>query len=194
MADKSLKDRAIDIKGKQYVYVSDRIIYFNETYPNGVIQTELLSALDSNRIVIKAKVVPDIDKPDRVFVDYAQEMIGDGFINKTSALENASTSAIGRALALMGIGVIDSVASVDEITKAKNNSKEPSLNRPTDEQKRSIMSLASELNWSMTPDDMKEFNDLCNEVIGIPQPLNRDQADKVIVEMTLLVEQQRLGV
>ena len=29
MADKSLKNKAIDIKGKSYVLVSDRIIYFN---------------------------------------------------------------------------------------------------------------------------------------------------------------------
>jgi hypothetical protein len=29
-----LKDKAIDIKGKKYVLVSDRVIYFNENYPN----------------------------------------------------------------------------------------------------------------------------------------------------------------
>ena len=37
--DKSLKNRAIDIKGKKYVLVSDRVLYFNENYPNGSIQT-----------------------------------------------------------------------------------------------------------------------------------------------------------
>ena len=35
-------------------------------------------------------------------------------------MENAETSAVGRALAMMGIGVIDSIASVDELNKAKN--------------------------------------------------------------------------
>ena len=34
--DKSLKDRAIDIKWKKYVLVSDRVLYFNENYPNGI--------------------------------------------------------------------------------------------------------------------------------------------------------------
>ena len=34
-----LKDKAIDIKGKQYVLVSDRVLYFNETYPNVCIIT-----------------------------------------------------------------------------------------------------------------------------------------------------------
>lgn len=35
-------------------------------------------------------------------VDYAEEVVGSSHINKTSALENASTSATGRALSLMG--------------------------------------------------------------------------------------------
>jgi hypothetical protein len=35
-------------------------------------------------------------------VDYAEEIVGSSHINKTSALENASTSAAGRALSLAG--------------------------------------------------------------------------------------------
>ena len=38
--DKQLVDKAIDIKGKKYVLVSDRVLYFNETYPNGSIVTQ----------------------------------------------------------------------------------------------------------------------------------------------------------
>ena len=37
--NKTLVDKAIDIKGKKYVLVSDRVMYFNEKYPNGCIQT-----------------------------------------------------------------------------------------------------------------------------------------------------------
>jgi hypothetical protein len=37
-----------------------------------------------------------------MFVDVAEEMVGSSFVNKTSALENASTSALGRALSLAG--------------------------------------------------------------------------------------------
>jgi hypothetical protein len=43
MTDKQLTNKAIDIKGKKYVLVSDRVLYFNETYPNGSITTERLS-------------------------------------------------------------------------------------------------------------------------------------------------------
>ena len=123
MMDKQLKNKAIDIKGKQYVQVSDRILFFNEHFENGCIQTELLSAPDAQAVVIQAKVIPDVSVPDRYFTDYAQEVRGEGFINKASAMENCSTSAVGRALGMMGIGVIDGVASVDEITKATNRPK-----------------------------------------------------------------------
>jgi hypothetical protein len=112
-----LRDKAIDIKGKQYVQVSHRIIYFNETYPEGSIVTELISTPDAQTVIIKASVWPDRH---RQFTGYSQATWGDGYINKTSALENAETSAVGRALAFMGIGVIDSIASVDEVNKANN--------------------------------------------------------------------------
>lgn len=108
----------INIKGKEYTMVKDRVIFFNETYGNGCISTKIVSAPEDARVVVEATVIPDVDKPARAFRDYSQAVIGDGLINKQAALENASTSAVGRALALMGIGVIDTVASADEIKKA----------------------------------------------------------------------------
>lgn len=115
----------INIKGKEYVLVKDRILHFNETCPNGSIQTERIS--DGDKEIIKAIVIPDCDKPTRCFTWYSQAKRGDGYINQTSALENAETSAVGRALAMMGIGIIDSIASADEINKAQNQSKNQTL-------------------------------------------------------------------
>ena len=56
------------------------------------------------------------------FTGLAQECEDDtsSMVNKTSALENAETSAVGRACAFAGIGVIDSIASADEVHKAIN--------------------------------------------------------------------------
>ena len=122
MTDKTLKDKAIDIKGKQYVLVADRVVYFNDTYTNGSITAQQVTDPLSLTIVIRATVTPDCDKPERYFTGYSQAIIGDGYINKTSALENAETSAVGRALAMMGIGVIESIASVDEIKKTTHYS------------------------------------------------------------------------
>lgn len=119
--DKSLKSKAIQIKGKDYVLVSDRVLYFNDTYPNGSITTERVESDNPQMEVIKATVIPETNNPERKFTGYSQAIRGDGYINKTSALENAETSAVGRALAFMGIGVIESIASVDEIKKTTTN-------------------------------------------------------------------------
>lgn len=119
----SLEDKAVDIKGKKYVLVSDRVIEFNRLYGDkGSIKTKLLTTSGDKVVAFKAIVSPD---GERQFTGHAQETWGDGYINKTSALENAETSAVGRALAMMGIGVIDSIASVDELTKAKNRDEAP---------------------------------------------------------------------
>jgi hypothetical protein len=112
--DKSLEESAIDFKGKKYVLVSSRVLYFNEKYKDGSITTELVSKPEDDFVVVKATVKPN-DK--QTFTGYSQATWGDSYINKTSALENAETSAVGRALAFMGIGVIESIASIDEINK-----------------------------------------------------------------------------
>lgn len=130
MTDKQLTNKAIDIKGKKYVLVSDRVLYFNEAYPNGSITTERITEWDME--IVKATVIPDCANMDRKFTWYSQAKWWDGFINKTSALENCETSAVGRALAMMWIWVIDSIASVDEINKAENTAKmsEPKKGNP----------------------------------------------------------------
>lgn len=118
--DKQLKDKAIQIKGKDYVQVKDRVNFFNDTYPDGKIETKLIKS--DGIFIVKAIVTPDCKNLDRNFTGLSQASFADNnsMVNKTSALENAETSAVGRALAFMGIGVIDSIASTDEINKATN--------------------------------------------------------------------------
>lgn len=114
-----LKDKAVDIKGKKYVLVSDRVLSLEGTKYD--VETEVLFTPSDiqDTWVVKATLRTE----NGVYTGHAQEVIGDGFINKTSALENAETSAVGRAFAMAGIGVIDSIASVDEINKANNRLK-----------------------------------------------------------------------
>ena len=120
-----LNEKAISIKGKEYVLVKDRVLAFNEYYPNGCIITERLSQWDMqiwDMEIFKATVIPDVDKPERKFTWYSQakraEDKGKMDININAAMENAETSAVWRALAMMGIWVIDSIASADEMKKA----------------------------------------------------------------------------
>jgi len=112
--------KTISIKGNDYVPVNERILEFHKKFSKGSIRTELISEPTSKMIIIKATIYPCIDVMEQCYTGYAQEIVGDGLVNKTSALENAETSAVGRALGMLGIGILESIASADEIVKATN--------------------------------------------------------------------------
>ena len=189
----------IDLKGSKYTLVKDRIIYFNETYPNGSIVSELISHPEADMVVVKSTVIPDVSNPSRVFVDYSQAKWGDCFVNKTSALENCSTSAVGRALAMMGIGVIDSVASVDEVNKAEastpyepNRTGDKSLNVLNQSQRKRIMELCHELDIPLSADDKEYFEGICEEAINKKAPRTVAEAEIVIMVLETMKQDKEL--
>ena len=106
----------VEIHGKQYITVNERVVEFHKLYPNGSIRTDLIEFTD--RFIIKAEVCPDVTDRMRIFTGYAYEMVGSSQINKTSALENCETSAVGRALGFLGIGLMGSIATADEVENA----------------------------------------------------------------------------
>lgn len=185
-AKAEVKLPTIDIKGKEYITVDTRVQEFHRLYPNGMINTVLMSDINSNRIVMKATVHPNNSEsqPHRYFNGWAQEMIGDGFINKASALENCETSAVGRALGFLGIGLVGSIATADEVNKATDMAKSPDLNRPTTEQKQEIIRLSKILGVSPTADDNQAYTSYLLEAIGTPSAQNQQQARQLLAQMT----------
>ena len=105
----------MDIKGKAYVLVNERIKAFRMLYPNGTITTELLQD-DGTRCIFRAVVRDDEDRC--LGTGHAYEVESSNYINKTSYIENCETSAVGRALAMCGIGIDTSVASYEEVDMA----------------------------------------------------------------------------
>ena len=108
--------KKIQIKGKDYVEVHERVKEFHNQYPNGSISTDVIEMTD--RFITKTTVIPDIGVPERYFTGVAYEKEDEGFINKTSALENCETSSVGRALGFLNIGIDTSIASYDEVSNA----------------------------------------------------------------------------
>jgi len=118
--------KTVNIKGKPYVTVDERLIYFRKHYKNYALETEVIEKTD-NSILIKAVIS---DENSRVIATgLAEEEKNSSFINKTSYVENCETSAWGRALANFGIGInTGSVASAEEVQNAINNqNKKPVL-------------------------------------------------------------------
>lgn len=104
-----------NIKGKDYAEVKERIRAFRMVYPEGCIKTEIVE-LDENHCVIRACVLNE--SGDLLATGHAHETFGSSNINRTSMLENAETSAVGRALGLFGMGIKGAVASAQEIQRA----------------------------------------------------------------------------
>ena len=115
--------KKIQIKGKDYIEVNERVKQFHKDYPNGSITTELIEMTD--RFITKTTVIPDVKFPDRKFTGLAYEKEDSTFINKTSALENAETSSVGRSLGFLSIGIDTSIASYDEVANAVEQQKTP---------------------------------------------------------------------
>ena len=104
----------IPVKGKNYVMVNERVKAFRQICPSGAITTEIISLEDG---VVTMKTSISIDGI-VIATGYAQEKETSSYINKTSFIENCETSAVGRALGFLGIGVDDSMASADELVNA----------------------------------------------------------------------------
>ena len=102
--------KTIKLQGKDYITVDTRISYFNENYPNGSIKTEV-KFIDST-VYFRAVVTPDVTVPDRTFIGHSF-----GQIEKEKAFEKLETVAVGRGLAFMGIGIVEGIASADEMKR-----------------------------------------------------------------------------
>ena len=103
------------IKGKNYAEVPQRVKAFRMLHPNGTIDTEIVS-LENGVVVIKATVA---DEGGNILATgHAYEKEGSTFINKESYIENCETSAVGRALGFVGLGIDTSICSAEELTNA----------------------------------------------------------------------------
>lgn len=121
--------KAMDIKGKEYAPVNERIKAFRFIYPRGQIITELLS-LENGVCTMKCSVYDD--EGTLLATGHAQEKEGSSFINKTSFIENCETSCIGRAIGSLGLAIDGSFASYEEVSNAQLQQSEMQDN-PQDE-------------------------------------------------------------
>ena len=124
--------KTINIHGKQYVEVKERIKYFRENFKDWSLTSEVID-LTEDRCVIKATI--SNEKGRVIASGIAYESKGSSYINKTSFIENCETSAWGRALANIGIGLDVAIASADEVlnAKAQDKSKKPKIEKLTDD-------------------------------------------------------------
>lgn len=112
--------KSINIKGKQYITVNERLIYFrSQPMFKGWRILEEVVELNDKEGLFKVSI---LDKENNIIaLAHAQEYRDSSYINKTSFVENGFTSALGRALGYLGVGIDISIASADEMVNAVNN-------------------------------------------------------------------------
>ena len=104
----------IDIDGKSYTTVANRINVFRKFFPDYSIVSDVLQN-DDIKVVVQTKITT----PSGVIIatGLAEEFRGKNIINTTSALENSETSSIGRSLACLSLGGSE-YASANEVQNA----------------------------------------------------------------------------
>ena len=119
---KTNKLKTVNIKGKDYVMVNERIKELKRLYPDYSIVTEI-EHLEDKMCVIKATILDAEGNPKAT--GHAYEREGSTPINRTSFIENAETSAVGRAIGFMNIGIDTSICSAEELAIAISQQETP---------------------------------------------------------------------
>lgn len=104
----------LNLKGREYLQVAHRLVWFREEHPKGILKTQLLAHQGEGQneyAVFKTEVFIDSDR--------GPMMIASGHKKETRAgfddfMEKAETGSIGRALALAGFGTQFTADELDE--------------------------------------------------------------------------------
>lgn len=114
----------VNIHGKEYMTVARRVELAHEEKALENVETEVLS---HNPVVIRAKVTVR----GNVFTGISSiDLNSQKLIEKQNPYEVAETSAVGRALGFAGFGLIESVASADEVVRSSAIDEKEEYKRP----------------------------------------------------------------
>lgn len=161
----------VNIHGKEYKTVAKRVDEFRNAHKTDLAIITSLVDRDENTVVMKAEI---IDKDGRtIATGYAEEHRTASQINRTSALENCETSAIGRALANFGLGGGE-YASADEVANAINQQEKVTINVP--KYQKSSLSFDDIREHLKTLKTTTEVNAYANEVSkAYPNPTDKQR-------------------
>ncbi len=114
------------IHNKEYQTVALRISNFRATYPDYGVHTQVLS-VDADSVLVKATISDEEGR--ELSSGIAEEVRAASKINRTSAVENCETSAVGRALAFLGMAGTE-IATADEVAGAIGQQNEAEILAP----------------------------------------------------------------
>ena len=160
---------------EDYEPVEDRLAKFYGDHPEGRVTTELVHHGDGEWIVKAFVFRADGDWPVSA-TGYAHERTGDGMVNKTSALENCETSAVGRALANLGYAPKGKRPSREEMDKVQRSEAKAKPKPEPTSPKRLLMDRLKQEGV-----DPQSFVDLMQSTYGVQRLDDLEDADRIKV-------------
>lgn len=149
----------INLKGKEYVTVNERLKAFRETFKDYALISDIIE-LTPETCTIMAKIIDE--KGIVRATGLAQEQRQASFVNKTSYVENCETSAWGRALGNFGIGIDSAICTADELLMALNaqkDSEKPAKKKEAKSPEDAFLSTGSAVKASATKAGKYELSD-----------------------------------
>ncbi len=141
----------VKIHGKDYKTVAERLNDFRADHPDWGIITERKPTVDD---YVEVYVEIRNESGFIIGTGMAEEVRGSTQINKTSALENCETSAIGRALAACGYAGTE-YASANEVQNAIQQQSEVTPDEVTKRTEQAIAGLDNAYDVSLNEKDVK---------------------------------------
>lgn len=173
------KLKTINVSGGKYVQVKDRVVWFLQSYENGRIDTEVIRFEDGIQFLVKATIYPDIKNPELYSTGHAY-----GDFTKPKGLERAETSAVGRALGLGGIGIVnaDQIASADEMKEIDGHSERSKAGGLFPTQKIALRDMLLEKGVD-DPDDQRAIYEAMVRNAGGDENMNYGRGNQLIKDL-----------
>lgn len=135
----------VNIKGKEYVTVAERMKTFRQNYPNYSLLSDLVRLTDEC-CVIKATILDENGR--EIATGYAQEDRSSSNINKTSYVENCESSAWDRVLGNFLAKDLE-IATAEEVVNAViNQNPEQFSDKPSEKQISYLKTLLGKVGYT----------------------------------------------
>lgn len=199
----------INIKGKEYSTVDSRVEFFRTKYPMWSLETEY-PVLDLDKGVCVCRAIVK-DETGRIMADgFAHEWQNKpgSMVNKTSYIENAQTSAVGRALGFIGIGINGmGIATAEEVQTAiahQENEDFPPVKKATKKADAIEDLVGDEIPFvapaTARPDDWMSVNafageaNRCNDLTELQKMVNGQKGNPNLGEIVKIAAQRKLEI
>ncbi len=189
--------KMLNLKGKDYAMVPERVTAFRKVFPDGFISTDIVSH-DGVIVTMRAKAGYYQDGREVILgTGYAQEEKGKGLVNGTSYIENCETSAVGRALGFMGFGLNGGgICSAEELVNAITAQKQMEAQKAPE----NAPQTAGKQNTDKHPTDtpatpqkaQNEAKNVVVEIATVAPPVKKEQEEPSPVKQFLMSEMKNL--